>query len=109
MNQSNLSLEDSITLDKLGQYLKASEALAKSSLSKQYCKEAGKCLDHVLKSGLKQAISGLESAVEDAEAYIKLTKDYLDSDVVKQYLDASNAFIDSDEWEERNKFGLETV
>ena len=107
MNQSGLSLEDSITLDKLGQYLKASESLAKSSLSKQYCEEATKCLDQVLKSGLKQAINGLESAVEDAEAYIKLTENYLDSDIVKQYLVASEALIYSKEWEERNKLGLE--
>lgn len=106
MNQSGLSLEDSITLGKLDLYLKASGALAKSPLSKQYCKEAAKCLDQVLKSGLKQAIGGLESAVKDAETYIKLTEDYLDSDVVKRYLVASKAFIDSDEWEERNILGL---
>ena len=107
MNQSGLSLEDSITLGRLGRYLKASEVLAKSPLSKQYCKEAAKCLDQVLKSGLKQAISGLESAVRDAEDYIKLTEAYLDSDIVKQYLVASEALIDSNEWEERNKLGLE--
>ena len=106
MNQSGLSVEDSITLGKLDRYIKASGTLAKSPLSKQYCKEAAKCLDQVLKSGLKQAISGLESAVRDAEDYIKLTEAYLDSDVVKRYLVASKTFIDSDEWEERNKLGL---
>ena len=107
MNQSGMSLEDSITLGKLDRYIKASGTLAKSSLSKQYCKEAANRLDQVLKIGLKQAISGLESAVENAEAYIKLTEEYLDTDVVKRYLVASKAFIDSDEWEERNKLGLE--
>ena len=107
MNQSGLSLEDSITLGKLRRYLDASETLAKSPLSKQYCEEATKCLDQVLKSGLKQAITGLESAVKDAEVYIRLTEDYLDSDVVKRYLVASEALIDSNEWEGRNKPGLE--
>ena len=58
MSQSSMSSEDSITLDKLGRYLKASEALAKSPLSKQYCKEAVRSLDQVLKIGLKRAING---------------------------------------------------
>lgn len=107
MHQSGLPLEDSITLGKLRRYLDVSEALAKSPLSEQYHKEAAKYLDQVLKNGLKQAISGLESAVKDAEAYIRLTEDYLNSDVVKQYKVVSKDFIDSDEWEERNKLGLE--
>ncbi len=107
MNQSGLSLEDSITLGKLRRYLDASKILAKSPLSKQYCEEAAKCLDQVLKSGLKQAITGLESAVKDAEVYIRLTEDYLDSGVVKRYLVASEALIDSNEWEQRNKLALE--
>lgn len=107
MNQSGLSLEDSITLDRLGQYLKASEALAKSALSKQYCKAGRECLNQALKNGLKKAIDGLESAVENAEDYIKLTEDYLGSGVVKEYLDAAVPLIDSDEWEDRNKPFLE--
>ena len=107
MNQSGLSLEDSITFDKLGRYLKASETLAKSPLSKKYCKEGKEYLNQVMRNGLRKAISGLESAVEDAEIYIKLTEDYLNSDIVKRYLVASEDLIDSDEWEERNKLGLE--
>lgn len=107
MNQSGLSLEDSITLSKLGHYLKASEVLAKSPLSKQYCNAGAECLNQALKNGLKKAIDGLESAVENVENYIKLTEDYLGSSVVKEYLDAAVPLIDSDEWEEKNKPLLE--
>ena len=107
MNQSGLSLEDSITLGKLGHYLKASGELAKSPLSKQYCQAGRECLNQALKNGLKKAIDGLESAVENTEDYIKLTEDYLGSGVVKEYIDAAVPLIDSDEWEEKNKPLLE--
>ena len=103
MNQSGMSLEDSITLDRTDQYLKAVKALAGSPVSKQYLNEGKNCLKDVFKNGLKKALSGLESAMGDMQTYINLTENYMASSVVREYLVKAEAFVESNEWEPKNK------
>lgn len=102
-----MSLEDKVTLDRLGRYLEASEKLSKSSEAKRYLDAGGNCLRQAMKDGLKKTLIGLESAMEDMEAYVKLTEAFLASGVVRKYLEAAEAFIESDEWEDRGKLALQ--
>lgn len=106
-NKSSMSLEDKVTLDRLGRYLEASEKLSKSSEAKRYLDAGGNCLRQAMKDGLKRTLIGLESAMEDMEAYVKLTEAFLASGVVRKYLEAAEAFIESDEWEDRGKLALQ--
>lgn len=106
-NKSSMSLEDKVTLDRLGRYLEASEKLSKSSEAKRYLDAGGNCLRQAMKDGLKKTLIGLESAMEDMEAYVKLTEAFLASGVVRKYLEAAEAFIESDEWEDRGKLALQ--
>lgn len=106
-NKSSMSLEDKVTLDRLGRYLEASEKLSKSSEAKRYLDAGGNCLRQAMKDGLKKTLIGLESAMEDMEAYVKLTEAFLASGVVRKYLEAAEAFIESDEWEDRGKPALQ--
>lgn len=106
-NKSSMSLEDKVTLDRLGRYLEASEKLSKSSEAKRYLDAGGNCLRQAMKDGLKKTLIGLESAMEDMEAYVKLTEAFLASGVVRKYLEAAEAFIESDEWEDRGKLTLQ--